>query len=57
METNLVKISDAAKILGVTTVTLRNWERQGHIVPVRTFGKHRRYNLEDIKKLATGDSK
>lgn len=51
MEIILVKISEAAKILGVTTVTLRNWEKEGKLKPVRTFGKHRRYNLNEIKTL------
>ena len=51
MEIILVNISKAAKILGVTTKTLRNWEDQGKIKPVRTLGKHRRYNLEEIKAL------
>lgn len=51
MEITLVNISKAAKILGVTTKTLRNWEEQGKLKPVRTFGKHRRYNLNEIKTL------
>jgi putative resolvase len=51
MEIILVNISKAAKILGVTTKTLRNWEDQGKLKPVRTLGKHRRYNLEEIKAL------
>jgi len=51
MENNFIKISEAAKIIGVTTKTLRDWEKQGKIKCVRTFGKHRRYKLADIKKL------
>lgn len=51
MQTNLIKISDAAKILGVTPKTLRVWEKEGKIKPVRTFGKHRRYLLSEIKSL------
>jgi len=51
MEIILVKISEAAKILGVTTKTLRNWEKEGKLKPVRTLGKHRRYNLNEIKAL------
>jgi DNA-binding transcriptional MerR regulator len=54
MEKNLIKISDASRILGVAPNTLRIWEKRGLLVPVRTFGKHRRYNLLDIKKLAGG---
>jgi excisionase family DNA binding protein len=51
MEIILVKISEAAKLLGVSTKTLRNWEKEGKIQPVRTLGKHRRYNLDEIKAL------
>ena len=50
----LIKIKDAAKLLGVTPKTLRIWEKQGKIKPIRTIGKHRRYKLSEIKIL-TGD--
>jgi excisionase family DNA binding protein len=51
METELVSIGEAAKMLGVTCRTLRNWEKAGKIAPARTLGKHRRYKLVDIKAL------
>ena len=51
METELVSIGEAAKMLGVTCRTLRNWEKAGKIRPARTLGKHRRYKLIDIKVL------
>lgn len=51
MENNFVKISDAAKIIGVTPKTLRIWEKEGKIKSVRTFGKHRRYKVSEIKSL------
>jgi excisionase family DNA binding protein len=35
-------LSEAAKILGVTTKTLRNWDNQGKIHTTRTAGGHRR---------------
>ncbi len=40
---HLVKISEAAKTLGVSVDTLRRWELSGKIVPVRTPGGTRLY--------------
>jgi len=54
MENGLVKISDAARMLGVTTKTLRLWEKSGAIKAVRTVGKHRRFKLDDIQRLLEG---
>lgn len=51
MEIKFVKISEAAKMIGVTPKTLRLWEKEGKITSVRTFGKHRRYKLEELKAL------
>ena len=45
----IVGIGEAAKALGVTTMTLRRWEAQGKIVPERSPGRHRRYDLAKIK--------
>lgn len=53
----LVSISEAAKILGITTKTLRGWNDSGKLVPVRTFGKHRRYNFADVEKMVQGGSR
>jgi len=47
----LVNISEAADRLGVSTKTLRMWDKDGKLKPVRTSGKHRRYLLSDIEKL------
>lgn len=47
-----VKIGEAAKLLGVTIQTIRNWEKSGKLIPLRTGGKHRLYKTEDIKKLS-----
>lgn len=44
----LVDIADASKILGVSKTTLRRWEKSGKLVPVRTGGGHRRYDLSKI---------
>jgi len=40
----LIGIGKAAKLLGVSTQTLRRWEREGRITSERTLGGQRRYN-------------
>jgi DNA-binding transcriptional MerR regulator/quercetin dioxygenase-like cupin family protein len=45
------KISQAAKLLGVSPSSLRNWERLGLLVPVRSQGKHRLYSRDQVQKL------
>jgi excisionase family DNA binding protein len=45
----LVTIADAAKILGVSTQTLRSWDAKGILRPeYRTAGGHRRYSMEQL---------
>lgn len=41
-------ISDAAKLKGVSTDTLRRWEEEGKLMPERTSGGHRRYELAEL---------
>ena len=51
-----ISIQEAAKVLNVSTKTLRRWEAAGKFVPVRTSGGHRRYqltNVKEFKKLKT----
>ena len=45
-----LSISEAAYLLGVSTDTLRRWEKEGKITSSRTEGGHRRYDLTDILK-------
>ena len=45
----LVSISKAAKILGVSEVTLRRWDKDGRLVSIKTDGGHRRYNLSKLR--------
>ena len=45
-----LSISEAAYILGVSTDTLRRWEKEGKITSERTEGGHRRYDLTNILK-------
>jgi len=47
----LLKISDAAKVLGVSSSTLRRWEKQGFIQSIRTKGGHRRYIASDLRRI------
>ncbi len=45
----IVRISEAAKALGVSITTLRRWEADGKIVAEHTAGGHRRYNLTKLR--------
>jgi excisionase family DNA binding protein len=47
----LLSPKQAAKMLGVSPGTLRNWEEAKKISSVKTLGKHRRYKLDEINKL------
>jgi MerR family regulatory protein len=47
-----VRIGEAAKILGVSVQTLRNWEKSGKLQPQRSVGKQRYYLLKDLKSFA-----
>ena len=47
----LLSISKTASILGVSGETLRNWDREGKLTPVKTAGGHRRYKESDINAL------
>lgn len=49
--TELVTLSKASKMLGVTTKTLRTWSNEEKIKSVRTDGGHRRIPIEEIKRL------
>ena len=48
MERNLVTISQAARYLGVNIMTLRRWDEDGKLKPIKTIGKHRRYDINDL---------
>jgi excisionase family DNA binding protein len=45
-------IGKTAKVLGVSVVTIRRWDKSGKLTAVfRTFGLHRRFNISDIYRL------
>jgi len=44
-----MKVKDAAEFLGVCAGTLRNWHKQGKLVPeVNPLTKYRMYSEEDL---------
>ncbi len=48
----LITIKQAAKILGVTPLTLRNWDNSGKFEASRhSINNYRVYKLADIEKL------
>lgn len=54
----LSSIQEAADFLGVSTQTLRRWEREGRDIAVqRTKGGQRRYDLSQMRPLAIGPEK
>jgi len=46
---------DAAKQFGVSSGTLRRWEREGRITSIRTHGNHRRYDDQELTEAATSE--
>ena len=52
MKKKLLTIGEAAKVLGVTTTTLRNWDKNGLLHPdEHTRGGNRRYKLDSLKNI------
>lgn len=45
---NLLTVSQAAELLGVSTKTIRRWETEGRIKSIRTEGGHRRFTITDL---------
>lgn len=54
--TDLVSLSKASQILGVTTRTLVEWDNSGKIQTVRTPGNHRRIPMSEIERLQGEDA-
>jgi len=53
----LISIIEASELLGVDNKTLRRLDKEGRLVPIRTLGGHRRYNVDDIDVLLGGNIK
>jgi excisionase family DNA binding protein len=47
----LLTIKQFANKCGVTTETIRNWEKEGKITSQRTKGGHRRFESDELDKL------
>lgn len=57
MENKLVKIGEAAKILGTCVNTLRRWEASGELVPARkTLGGTRYYSVAELMNVGEIDT-
>ena len=50
-KSELVTISEASRILGVSEVTLRQWTDEGNVKAFVTPGGHRRYSKVELKKV------
>jgi excisionase family DNA binding protein len=48
---NLVTPQEAAASIGVSVDTLRRWADEGKITVVKTPGGHRRYDLDELRRL------
>lgn len=47
----LLTISEASRLLGISTITLRRWSDSGRVPVVMLPSGHRRYRREDIRDL------
>jgi len=47
----LVKISEAAQILGVSIDTVRRWDKKGILHSTRPDGKNRYFSIEELEKI------
>jgi excisionase family DNA binding protein len=57
MRDKIFSISEAAEYLGVSPLTLRNWEAQAKIRVFRTPGGHRRFRKSDLDVILGHDAK
>ena len=47
----LLNLKKASQYLNVHKDTLRRWDREGKLTPLKTPGGHRRYKLSDLDKF------
>lgn len=50
-----ISIGEAARLLSVSVITLRRWDRDGRVHSVRTPTGHRRFRVSDIESLLRAD--
>ncbi len=48
MEKTIFKPNEFAEIIGVSTKTLKNWDKSGKLVARRTPSNHKFYTKEDL---------
>lgn len=53
-DATLIRVGQAAEMLGVSVETLRRWEAEGRLATVRTEGGQRRVGLADVSRLLAG---
>ena len=51
MNDKLLTIQEAAKVLGVSTKTMRRWDASGRLSPQRTVGNQRRYSMPTLEEF------
>jgi excisionase family DNA binding protein len=52
MKGKLIQIKEAAEILGISKLTLRNWDKEGKLTAYRhPINNYRVYRSEDIEKI------
>ena len=47
----MLNITQASQYLNVSDDTLRLWDKNGKLKPLKTVGGHRRYRKEDLDKF------
>ena len=47
----LYSIGEAADVLGISMPTIRLYEQQGLIIPIRKSSRHRRFSLTDLDRI------
>lgn len=57
MKNHFLSIGKVSEIFGVTTETIRNWDKEGIIDVVRTPKGHRRISMSEIKRILKNDKK
>lgn len=57
MDENLVTIKKAARILNVSSQTLRRWDNSGRLVSIRGKNNYRYYRKEDIEEYNRNNAK
>ena len=52
MPKKYLTVKEVARLLGVTPLTIRNWDKKGHLVAYRNpVNNYRLYKVEDVEEL------